>query len=212
MVKTFNRLITKVNRTIRTDKKNDWLTIHYVGAESTAENNAKYFEKIYRGASAQYFVDEISVWQCVEDKDDAWHVGGAKKYYNSCRNNNSIAIEMCCKKNAEGKWYFEKETIENTIWLATQICKKYNIPISHVVRHYDCTHKVCPAPYVKTPSLWTEFRKRLEENLMEEPTMQEKEEEVKAYYGFDANTIKYFKFYRYGTALIDKLYEKAKNG
>lgn len=210
MLKTFNRLITKTNRTIRTNKQNEWLVIHYVGAVSSAENNAKYFSTEYRGASANYFVDETSIWQSVEDFHDAWHIG-AKKYYNGARNSNSIGIEMCCKKDKSGNWYIEQETIENTIWLATKICKKYNIPITHVVRHYDCTHKICPEPFVREPRLWQEFLKRLEANLMEE-TLQEKETKIKEYYGLDDNTIRYFEFYRYNTALIDKLYNRAKNG
>lgn len=142
MVKTFNRLITKVNRTVRTNKKNEWLVIHYVGAVSTAENNAKYFEKEYRGASAHYFVDENSIWQVVEEKDDAWHIGGAKTYYNKARNNNSIGIEMCCKKDSNGNWYIEPETIENTLFLAKDICKRDGIdPKTNCVTHYNCTRK-----------------------------------------------------------------------
>ena len=207
---TFNRLISPYNRTLRTDKQNEWLVIHYVGAVSSAENNAKYFSTEYRGASAQYFVDPTSIWQSVEDFHDAWQIG-AKKYYNGARNSNSIGIEMCCKKDKNGNWYIEQETIDNTIWLATKICKKYNIPITHVVRHYDCTHKVCPEPFVREPRLWQEFLKRLEASLMEE-TLQEKETKIKEYYGLDDNTIRYFEFYRYNTALIDKLYNRAKNG
>ena len=45
-----------------------------------------------------------------------------------------------------------------------------------------------------------------------EETLQEKEAKIKEYYGLDDNTIKYFEFYRYNTALIDKLYNRAKNG
>ena len=36
------------------------------------------------------------------------------------------------------------------------------------------------------------------------------QEAIKKYYGYDDNTIKYFQFYRYGTALLDKLYDKVK--
>ena len=43
------------------------------------------------------------------------------------------------------------------------------------------------------------------------PTEAEKEEEIKKYFGFDDNTVQYFRFYRYGQPLIDKLYHKAKN-
>lgn len=61
-------------------------------------------------------------------------------------------------------------------------------------------------------------RRRREEKelfLMEEEKeliVAEKLEEIKKYYGIDDNTCSYFLFYRYGVALIEKLYEKAKNG
>jgi N-acetylmuramoyl-L-alanine amidase len=138
-------------------KDNEWIVIHYVGAVSTAENNAKYFYKEKRGASAHYFVDENSIWQVVEDKDAAWHVGGAKKYLNGARNGNSIGIEMCCKKDSSGNWYIEPETIENTIWLTRQLMKKYNIPVSRVTTHYLTTGKICPEPFVRNPELWKNF-------------------------------------------------------
>lgn len=51
-----------------------------------------------------------------------------------------------------------------------------------------------------------------EEKPMEELSMNEKLQKIKEYYGFDDNTCNYFRYYRYNTALIDKLYMKAKNG
>lgn len=45
-----------------------------------------------------------------------------------------------------------------------------------------------------------------------EVTLKEKEEKIKEFYGVDDNTIRYFEFYRYNEALIDKLYVRAKNG
>ena len=136
----FSRMITSINRTERTDKQNLYIVIHYVGAVSTAENNAKCFNSAYRGASAHYFVDETSIYQVVEDKDNAWHVGGSKTYYNACRNSNSIGIEMCCKWDGK-KWYIEEETIDNTIWLTKMLAKKYNVPIQNIVTHNEVTRK-----------------------------------------------------------------------
>ncbi len=137
-----NRKITKVNRTEMTGKRNMWIIIHYVGAVSSALANAQYFENVNRQASAHYFVDEKSIWQVVEDKDAAWHIG-ANKYYNSARNNNSIGIEMCCKRNGT-KWYFAPETIQNTIELTKYLAKKYGVPIQRIARHFDCTRKDLP--------------------------------------------------------------------
>lgn len=210
MVK-INRKLTKVNYTPLTNKRNMWIVIHYVGAVSSAKANADYFYSVNRKASANYFVDENEIWQVVDDMNGAWHVG-AYKYYNSCRNNNSIGIEMCCKFN--GKWYFEEETIKNTIELTRYLMKKYNIPIERVCRHYDVTLKICPEPFVRDENAWREFLKKIQEDgPMEEKelTIQEKCEVIKQYYNLDDNTIRYFQFYRYNIALIDKLYNKAKN-
>lgn len=158
-----NKKLTKVNRTTMTNKKNKYIVIHYVGAVSTAKNNADYFYSQDRGASANYFVDDNEVWQVVSDSHAAWHCGTTGTYYHKeCRNNNSIGIEMCCiKKN--GKLDMSDKTIANTIELVKQLMKKYNIPVSNVVRHYDVTHKKCPAPFVSNSARWTDFKNRLVE-------------------------------------------------
>ena len=207
MVKTFNRFFTTINRTLRTDKKNEWVVIHYVGAVSTAENNAKYFHSTYRGASAHYFVDENSIWQVVEDKDNAWHVGGAKTYYNGARNSNSIGIEMCCKYN--GEWYIEEDTLDNTAWLASQLLKKYNLPLERLTTHYLTTHKVCPEPFVRKPELWEEFKRKVEKYMADVPevSLVEKINKIKEVMNIDDSTIQYNKFYKYGVEYIDKQYK-----
>lgn len=130
------------------------------GAVSTAKNNTIYFKNTYRGASAHYFVDDNSVWQCVEDKDAAWHCGAKKYYHDKCRNSNSIGIEMCCyKKN--GKLDISQKTVERTIELVKFLMEKYGIPLKNVVRHYDVTHKVCPAPFVNDNLRWSNFKIKL---------------------------------------------------
>ena len=214
MIDNFNRLITNINRTKRTDKKNEFIIIHYVGATSTAANNAQYFNSAYRGASATYFVDEHSVWQVVEESDNAWHVGGAKVYYNDARNSNSIGIEMCCKwKN--NHWIIEPETIENTIELTASIMQRLGWGVddlNRIQRHFDTTHKVCPEPLVREPIKWQEFLNRLEEKLMAdlpEKSFQEKQEKIKEVAVLDDNTMKYLSFYKYGIPLNDKLYQLA---
>lgn len=160
------RKITQYNRTIRSNKKNEYIVIHYVGAVSSAKNNAVYYANNKLKASAHYFVDENSIWQSVEDKDNAWHCGGGLQganghtFHQKCTNANSIGIEMCCKKNSLGVWYFEEETVKNTIDLVEYLMKKYNIPIDRVIRHYDVTGKQCPAPYVNENS-WAEFKNKI---------------------------------------------------
>lgn len=202
------RLITPYNRTKMVGKKNIAISIHYVGAVSSAYNNALYFyNNDLRGksnaSSANYFVDPISIWQSVEDFDASWSVG-AKKYYNEVRNSNSISIEMCCKKTKDGEWYFDEQTVKNTVDLVKYLKAKYGI--KKIYRHWDITHKRCPAPYMDNAK-WQEFLKEVDKV---EPTINEKLEKIKEYYGFDDNTGNYLLYYRYNVALIDKLYNKIK--
>ncbi len=156
-----NKRLTKVNFTKGNNKQNKYIVLHYVGSTGGAEANCKYFEKFYRGASSNYFVGHAGeVWQCVEDKDVAWHCGALKYKHPYCRNQNSIGIEMCCRKGANG-WYFEQATITSTIGLVKELMKKYNIPVSNVIRHYDVSGKRCPEPYVRNTADWNLFKLQL---------------------------------------------------
>ncbi len=173
--------ITPYNRTICNNKINKYIVIHYVGSVSTAKNNVDYFASKKVGASAHYFVDEKEVWQCVEDKDNAWHVGNKTYIHKYCRNSNSIGIEMCCKKDSKGKWYIEQETINKTIELTKMLMQKYNIPIENVIRHYDVTRKICPEPFVRNESLWIDFKNRLIKGDDEDMIRYNKVEEIPDY-------------------------------
>lgn len=164
--------LTKVNYTPMTNKKNEYIVIHYVGAVSSAKNNADYFYSVNRNASANYFVDENEIWQVVKDSDKAWHVG-ADKYYNDCRNSNSIGIEMCCYMN-NGVLDIKEEVVERTIELTKELMAKYNIPADRVVRHYDVTRKVCPAPFVNNPARWDDFKVKLGGQPAPQPTPTDK--------------------------------------
>ena len=161
--------ITNTNRTTMSNKQNKYIVIHYVGAVSSAYNNTVYFKSSYRGASAHYFVDDKSIWQCVLEKDAAWHCGTKGKYYSKARNNNSIGIEMCCFNN-NGEIDVSEKTVANTIELTKDIMKRYNIPVENVVRHYDVTRKTCPAPFVKDIGRWEDFKNRLTGTPKPKPT------------------------------------------
>lgn len=143
------------------NKVNEYIVIHYVGAVSTALNNAKYFYNTYRGASANYFVDENDIYRVVKDSDTAWHCGTTGAYKHAkCRNTNSIGIEMCCFNN-NGVIDVSDKVVERTIELVKELMAKYNIPVDNVVRHYDVTGKNCPAPMVSNPARWNDFKAKL---------------------------------------------------
>lgn len=152
--------LTTVNRTVMNNKQNKYIVIHYVGAVSTAKANADFFYSVNRKASAHYFVDENEIYQVVKESDSAWHCGTTGKYYSNCRNSNSIGIEMCCFNN-NGTLDISEKIIENTIELTKKLMSKYNIPLENVIRHYDVTHKCCPAPFVNNPNRWNDFKNRL---------------------------------------------------
>ena len=116
------------------------------------------------------------MYASVPEGDTAWHCGrkDGKYKHPQCRNANSIGIEMCCHQDAAGSWYFDPETVDMTVELAKDIMARYGIPIDHVLRHYDVTGKVCPAPYVNDPAAWESFLAQLGG----------KEEEMKIYHWF----------------------------
>ena len=172
-----NKRITKVNFKKGVNKQNKYIVIHYVGAEGGAEANCKYFERFYRGTSAHYFVGHAGeIWQCVEDKDIAWHCGAVKHKHAECKNANSIGIEMCCRKGANG-WYFEKATITSTIGLVKELMAKYGIPVDRVIRHYDVTGKRCPEPYVRNTADWNLFKSQLTTTQLENSKIEKKTNE-----------------------------------
>jgi len=153
-------LLTKVNRTVGNNRAIKYIVMHYVGAVSTAYNNAKYFESVDRQASAHYFVDDKETYRVVAEKDIAWHCGTNGTYYSECRNSNSIGIEMCCFNN-NGALDISESVVNRTIELVKELMAKYNIPVERVIRHYDVTRKVCPAPFVNNGARWNTFKLKL---------------------------------------------------
>ena len=166
---TIQKNLTTINRTVKASRDIKYIVVHYTSnVRDTAYNNTKYFKSEYRGSSAHYFVDENSIWQCVEDKDVAWHCGTQGKYYHAeCRNANSIGVEMCSSVSRNSA--VEKNTAE----LVRYLMDKYGIDIYHVVRHYDVTHKSCPAPLVDN-SEWIDFKSKIINGSDDEMTEAEK--------------------------------------
>ena len=161
MALEINKKISKYNFYEMTNRKIKYIVIHWVGAASSAKNNADYFYAADRQASAHYFVDDKEIWQSVLEKNAAWAVGGGpldqgspyakygKKYFNKCTNSNSISIEMCCTKDSKGKLYISDKTIALTARLVQGIQKRLDIPDENVIRHFDVNGKLCPGTYIK---------------------------------------------------------------
>ena len=143
-----------------------YIVMHYTANNGdTARNNCDYYHRVGGlQASAHYFVDEHGAMQSVREGDTAWHCGaeaGRRYWHPECRNANSIGIEMCSRKRADGSYYIKPETVANAAALAKDIMQRYGIDTEHVVRHYDVTGKRCPMPWVDDPAQWTAFKDML---------------------------------------------------
>lgn len=125
-----------------------YIVIHYTAAPGdTAENNGRYFAREYTGTSAHYFVDEHMVVRSVPQEHIAWHCGANVYRHPQCRNHNSIGIEICTK-GANGKYWFAPQAVALAQVLTRQLMEQYQIPVENVLRHYDVSGKLCPAPFV----------------------------------------------------------------
>lgn len=137
-----------------------YIVMHYTGnKKDTAKSNAAYFKNGARSASAHFFVDDSEIYQSVELRDIAWHCGAKTYKHTSCRNANSIGIEMCC---TSGNYKIGEKTMKNSAFLCARICQLIGITASqvdkYVLRHYDITGKTCPAQFVNNSSEWTTFK------------------------------------------------------
>ena len=170
-MRKINKLISRYNHNTGDVSRIKYIVIHYTGALGDAKANCNYFAGGNRNASAHYFVGyDGAIWQSVEDKNIAWHCGASSYKHAECRNANSIGIEMCVRKKSTASmratdkdWYFEDATVEAAAELTRYLMDKYGVPVSHVIRHYDVTGKICPNPYVynATAHTWDEFKKKI---------------------------------------------------
>ena len=144
-----------------------YVVMHYTGnSKDTAKANANYFSGAGRNASAHFFVDNEEIYQSVELRDTAWHCGARSYKHGSCRNANSIGIEMCC---TAGNYRISDKTKENAAYLCAFLCKMLGIGAggvdTYVLRHYDVTGKNCPAQMVSNSAEWQEFKNKVKSIL-----------------------------------------------
>lgn len=187
-------LIT-VNFTRRTNRKIEWIVIHYFGALGDDVAVVDYFDRDATNASAHYALDDDSITQAVLDENTAWHCGDSGKgaFKGLCTNANSIGIEVRPYKvnsahvsAVDSDWYFHEQTIDNLRELVRYLMAKHGIDADHVIRHYDVTAKWCPRPwmgddintyYGKTGNqLWADFKTSLTATESEDEIKMTKEE------------------------------------
>ena len=143
-----------------------YLAIHFTAGSNSSPGkalNGVYQTFMSREASADFAVDDRDMVQFNPDLSNyyCWAVGDKKNPYSSggqlngkAINKNTISIEICSTctpattanvsvANHAG-WSFTEASLNNAVKLAKILIAKYNIPLDHVVRHYDITGKLCP--------------------------------------------------------------------
>jgi N-acetylmuramoyl-L-alanine amidase len=139
---------------------------------ASAENHQRYFNgsaiENKRTASAHIFVDSKEAVCIVPLNEVAYHANDnaqvllGKPYrgvdeLKPNANKLSIGVEMCVEENGE----ISPLTIQRTAEVIADLCKMYSLSENDIVRHYDVTHKNCPAPFVRNSSLFDDFKKRV---------------------------------------------------
>lgn len=151
----------------RKDSDVKGIVIHYTsGTKDTAKNECDYFATgNTRYAGAHCFVDlkGLTGWS-IPRNYTAWSVGdsqnGHGKYFGILSNANTISIELCGIADKPGVTAAQKKSLKKLIKYYGKKCKN----ISYIVRHYDITTKICPAPYCnskKHDAKWQELHSEL---------------------------------------------------
>ncbi|MGN8234668.1 peptidoglycan recognition protein family protein [Priestia flexa] len=153
------------------------IVMHYTANPgASAENHYKYFSSLSgRYASAHFFIDSKDALCIIPLSEVAYHAndvqqrdskGNAYRGVAEIKPNAnllSIGIELCIEKDGT----FHAETIRKAEEVAAELCKRYKLdPLTDIVRHYDVTHKNCPAPWVSNSAAFTAFKAAVKNKLV----------------------------------------------
>lgn len=126
----------------------DGMAVHYAATSASAHNNLVYFSRAGAGAPARLFVDKDgAIRQSVRFEDTAWAVG------NWAENQRTISVEVV----SAGEDFTEAQ-IRALAEIYQHLRATYGI--TRVIRHYDVTGKLCPAPYVDAGK-WSTLKARI---------------------------------------------------
>lgn len=140
--------------------------VHYTANKgTTAAQNRSYFENLgitgETSASAHFIIGmEGEIVQCVPLNEIAYAV--------MKRNYDSVSIE-CCYQDADGE--FTYATYRSLVRLCAWLLNEYNLSPEDILRHYDEGGKKCPLYFVEHEDAWEQFKRDVEEYILEEPTV-----------------------------------------
>ncbi len=148
-----------------------YVTIHNTGtyvSTANAYNTHRNTAKTSSDMTWHYTVDDVSIYQALQDTRKGWHIGSVAKNPNPTNTNtNSIGIEMCvhnfpATETFDGEqwtdgtaimnWWENQfdQTMKNTAYLALVLCKRWGLDWrTDIKMHYDALNyypggKDCP--------------------------------------------------------------------
>lgn len=149
---------------------------HWLGNAGTSTRaNADWMDSIRdtgpRYASYHYIIDvDGSIMQLIPDDEVAWHAGPSDRTLPATRqllgglpNWRTLGVSFCHKT-----WTGEltDKQFASAVALGTELCERYRLdPMRRMLRHYDCTLKVCPRAWVDSPGDWDAFRRALNDEI-----------------------------------------------
>lgn len=166
-----------------------YIVLHYTAGTTSRKGVARNVASMFanpnnRAASADFIIDDGEIVQYNGDIANryTYAVGGAKysvRYtslsgvlYGSCKNNNSISIEMCSTKTntkslnaSDTDWSLSASVVDKAVELTKYLMKKYNVPSERVIMHHHVNGKACPQPWCfneKRLAGWYQFKNRIQ--------------------------------------------------
>lgn len=131
------------------------IVIHWVGnAGSSAIGNRNYFNSLaisHKTSASSHYIIGLNgeIIRCIPEDEVAFHSGSYSM------NRKSVGIETC-HPDWEGK--FAESTYNSLVESCADLCRRYNLGINAIIRHYDVTGKECPRYYVRNEQEWIKFK------------------------------------------------------
>ncbi|MDO5392185.1 MAG: peptidoglycan recognition family protein [Eubacteriales bacterium] len=138
------------------------IVIHYTANPgSTAIANRNYFESLkdtQDNKVSSHFVIGLDgeIVQCIPSSEIS--------YASNSRNSDTLSIE-CCHPDETGQ--FTQATYRSVVELTAWLCKRFDIRIENVIRHYDVTGKNCPKYYVEHADAWLQMKADIQTQIDE---------------------------------------------
>ena len=147
--------INSYSRSGEKQGKIQYIVIHWVANPgSSAIGNRNYFNSLatsHKTSASSHYIIGLNgeIIRCIPEDEVAFHSGSYGM------NRKSIGIETC-HPDWEGK--FAESTYNSLVELCADICRREELTINDIIRHYDVTGKECPRYYVRNESEWIKFK------------------------------------------------------